>query len=182
MQRGKPLQRRTPLKQWASLRRAPFKVKSINALLGEGKVFRASTFTGRPKPIRKRAKRKVGELSQVEVFQLIWEDRPHVSQISGLPLVPEPDDKTDELAMKAWIRQFSHLLPKGTYRRLKSDQRNIWLKTSAEHDFWERHKVRSARAFKEAILKGQRPPGTFLGWQRCCNQYQTLIAEANGVQ
>lgn len=94
------------------------------------------------KPMRARAK---GNKSQVDVFARVWRERPHQCEVCGRPLFPMPDDRSDREAMAAWVRQFSHLLPKGSYRRAKDDTRNIRLKCHPHHDEWHEFKDHGLR-------------------------------------
>ena len=157
------LQRKTPLRP-----RSPKKAKdtTIDWLLKSGKVSKASTFTAKPKPMRKRRPKRDGEQSQIEFFTEIWNERRHVSAISGQDLVDRPDDMSDKAQLRAWISQFSHILPKGTYRKMKSDKRNIVLKTAHEHHLWETDK---------SNLRGKSE------WEWVFRLEKELMDEANGV-
>jgi len=77
--------------------------------------------------------------NQTELFNYLWEIKPHVSEISGEPLHPKGHWQ--------WHHQFSHTCPKGLYRRIKLSPENIVLMTKSEHDFWEhwteKHKTMS---------------------------------------
>ncbi len=74
--------------------------------------------------------KKTGDLA---FFEEIWAERPHVSEVSGEPLI-EFD-----------VRYFSHILPKGTYPLFRFEKRNIVLKTPDEHNKWQ---------FAQHTLKG----------------------------
>lgn len=63
---------------------------------------------------------------QAAIFKEIWDERPHVSQISG-------DFLGDD--MNAFF--FSHVLGKGAFPAFKLLKENIWLETPAEHMEWE---------------------------------------------
>lgn len=143
-------------------------------------VTKRSTLKKKRKPIRKRAALKPGQESQVAFFRGIWKERPHVSEISGLPLIPMPDDWTDEAHVRAWLAQFSHVLPKGAYRRFKDRKDNILLKTGQEHEFWEKNKGHAREAF--FLTPHHKRIGTMIGWVRCDDLYHRLRDEANGVQ
>ncbi len=69
--------------------------------------------------IKKKVKEPTGEK---EVFLQIWNERPHVSQVSGDPLGEEPN---------VWF--FAHLLGKKAYPRFKLKKENIFLMTPDEH-------------------------------------------------
>lgn len=166
-----PLRRKSPLKAKKGL--GP---KDINALLGEGLISKASTFNSKPKPIRKRRKLRPGETSQMDVFRAIWEERPHVSEVSGLPLAPEPEDWKNEAQVIAWVSQFSHILPKGSYLAAKKDPKNIVLKTRGEHLLWETLKYNGIRA---AIEDGSIDYPE--GWTKVCDLRDELLEKYNGA-
>lgn len=67
--------------------------------------------------------------NQKELFDYIWETRPHVSELSGKPLLPKGHLK--------WHWQFLHVLGKGTYPKYKLEPDNIILATQLEHDHQE---------------------------------------------
>lgn len=73
------------------------------------------------KPVYK--KKATGER---EVFEVIWNERKHVSFVSGQPLRNEA---------KAWF--FAHVLPKSTYPRFRLLPKNIVLLTFDEHYEWD---------------------------------------------
>lgn len=64
--------------------------------------------------------------SQKEMFQWIWDNRERVSEISGLPLLPQGHPK--------WSWQFAHVLGKGAYPGFKLRQENIMLMLPQEHE------------------------------------------------
>lgn len=174
----KPIARRTPLKRsQKALKRTALRKPTLADLLEKGKVQYGSTVRRSTKPIRKRSKKKPGQQTQVELFREIFAERPHVSEISGLPLVEMPEDARDEKGMKAWLSQFSHLLPKGTYRRMKSNKRNIVLKTKVEHDLWGKYGPHWIRMNINKL-----PPTTREGWRMCCALYYELRDIANGLR
>ena len=63
--------------------------------------------------------------NQKELFDHIWETRPHVSEISGKPLYPK--------SHSLWHFQFLHVLSKGAYPSFKFREENIMLATPEEH-------------------------------------------------
>lgn len=77
---------------------------------------------GKPKKKIVRNYKKSGDL---EFFQEAWNERPHISEISGEPLV-EFD-----------VRMFSHILPKGSYPLFRFNKANLILKTPEEHNQWQ---------------------------------------------
>lgn len=56
------------------------------------------------------------------MFEDIWDERPHVSFVSGKPLGDQ---------MAPWM--FAHVLPKGRYPHARLDKENIVLLTFKEH-------------------------------------------------
>ena len=75
--------------------------------------------------------------NQKEMFEWIWGNRPHVSEISGQPLLPKTDWQ--------WHWQFGHLLSKGTFPSYKLREENIMLMTVKEHENQERHAMFNER-------------------------------------
>ena len=71
---------------------------------------------------------KVEIKNQSQLFNLIWEEREHKSQISGQPLLNKGHLK--------WHWQFSHILPKGLYPKFKLERKNVILMTPEEHQLW----------------------------------------------
>ena len=71
--------------------------------------------------------------TQKELFDYVWESRPHVSEISGKPLLPKGD------MMHHW--QFCHLLGKGVYKKYKFRSENIILALPIEHQYQERYTI-----------------------------------------
>ena len=64
-------------------------------------------------------------MTQNQLFIQIWEDRPHVSELSGTALFPR--------GHAFWHWQFLHVLPKGSYPKWKYEPKNIILGTVDEH-------------------------------------------------
>ena len=149
------LKRKTPLRPKKNTTAKVLDPDVINRLLGEGKLQKGSTFKAKPKPMRKRAERKGP--AQMDVFRQIWAERPHVSEVSGEPL----GDVLQPIF-------FSHLLPKGAYRKYKLDPRNIVLKTPDEHREWHEQGPRNLIFVR--------------GWAEICDRYFDLMREANGGQ
>ena len=74
--------------------------------------------------------------NQKEMFEYIWETRPHISELSGKPLLQKGHFK--------WHWQFLHVLSKNSYPSMKLEPDNILLATPEEHEKQEQYK-----AFKE---------------------------------
>jgi hypothetical protein len=68
-------------------------------------------------------------MTQIDVFLEIWNERSHVSEISGEPLI-------ENRGQMLWINQFFHILPKSIYRKAKLSKENIILTTWVEHNIW----------------------------------------------
>lgn len=131
--------RKTPLKRSGFTSKDPKKRLTIDQMKERGLLSAASSLKPKKK-MRARAKKKPGQKTQIEIFLEIWDERPHISEISGIELCDPPDDKGDTAGMIAWISQFSHILPKGSYATMKKVKRNIVLKTRQEHHLWETDK------------------------------------------
>lgn len=147
------LTRRTPLRAKKTLR--PKKpCPTVEGLMKSGALSKASSFKAKPKPMKKR--RETKGPTQMDVFREIWAEREHVSEVSGLPL----GDVLQPIF-------FSHLLPKGSYRRYKLDKRNIVLITADEHREWHE--------------EGPDNLSRYVEWAPICERYYALRNEANGV-
>lgn len=72
-----------------------------------------------------------------KVFEEIWGERPHVSQVSGKPLLPEYH--------KLWHWQFAHCRSKGADSSNRLNKDNILLMTWDEHHAWDnaRHTLKN---------------------------------------
>lgn len=99
------------------------------------------------------------ERSMKALFLDIWNERPHVSEIDGTPLLPKEH--------KLWHWQFSHLLPHGLFKKAKFDKRNIVLKTVQQHQDWQFH-IDKLRDKEE--------------WKWVFERYEELKAEYNSSQ
>lgn len=100
----------------------------------------------KPKSIRPISKKKLEnkpERTEMDVFLELWEERPHVSELSGLPLLPKGNIK--------WHFQFLHVLPKGKFPSLRLSKKNILLGTPEEHDHQDRFEAFRKR--KVELLK-----------------------------
>jgi len=76
----------------------------------------------KPKKIQYRRKRD----GQTEIFKEIWEERPHICQVTGVYL----GDVAEAIF-------FSHVIPKSICNKLRLDKRNIWLVHPDVHHKWE---------------------------------------------
>jgi len=87
-----------------------------------------------------------------ELFNEIWEERPHISEFSDKPLLPKGHYQ--------WHWQFLHVLPHGSYKRYKFRKENIMLGLPDEHanqesnpKFRERYDQLKAQYNKETSIK-----------------------------
>jgi len=81
-----------------------------------------TVFGKKRKPLRGR-----NPTGEAKVFAEIWEQRPHECEVCRATIT------------EAMAGNFSHILPKGSYRSLRLDPRNIVLKCLACHDRWHQH-------------------------------------------
>lgn len=105
------------------------------------------------KPKKSSFTHKFKKSGQLEMFIEIWNERKHVSWVSGDPI--------HEFNVKC----FAHVLPKGTYTKWKLNKDNIVLMTEDEHD---------AQHFqpKEELMKDPR-------WVRFFTHQDKLRSEYN---
>lgn len=81
---------------------------------------------------------------QIDVFNEIWDERPHMSEVSGQSLLPKGHPQ--------WHWQFMHLLPKGSYSRFKFDKRNIRLALPEEHRVFDNDRGKIYDKFTDTVL------------------------------
>jgi len=74
----------------------------------------------------RKPKKIKGKTGEAELFLEIWNERPHVSELTGKKLLP--------LGHKLWFSQFLHVLSKGTYSELRLCKENIMLALPNEHE------------------------------------------------
>jgi hypothetical protein len=67
---------------------------------------------------------------ELEMFNEIWDERPHVSEVSGAPLLPKGHPQ--------WHWQFAHIVSKKTYKKFMLRKDNIALVTPEEHDAYDK--------------------------------------------
>ena len=79
---------------------------------------------------------------QKEMFEWIWENRDHVSEVSGEPLLGRGNMR--------WHWQFAHILNKGRFPSMKLREDNIILLLPEEHDKQDRYPEFQRR--KERLL------------------------------
>lgn len=136
------------------LKRTGFKKPDIGSLLKSGLVSRASSFAAKPR--KKLKARSSTNKGWWDVALDIWASRPHICEACRRELGDEPIP-----------HYFSHLLPRGSYRRYKRDPRNIALNCMSCHDEWHRFG----------------PDGLAEEWQwvGLRGRYYELRDEANGI-
>jgi len=105
-----------------------FKCRAIQKAIKNKRNSRALAKKGVKSSKSSKPKRPTGEL---KLFLEIWDERPHVSEVSGKPLLPKEHPQ--------WIWQFSHILPKGLYPKIRLLKKNIKLALPEEHDQWGNH-------------------------------------------
>ena len=148
------IKRKTPLKRGKKPERIPKGATTLERLLGEGKVQRASTFTAKPKPMRKR--RPTTGPTQMDVFRKMWDaSEKKCCEVCGTGIA------------SMHPINFSHLLPKGSYRRYKLDERNLVIKCAGCHQAWH------DQGPERLMLRPE--------WQGVCRRYYELKMEANGL-
>lgn len=82
-------------------------------------------------------------MNEKELFLEIWNERPHVSEVSGKSLLPYGHFK--------WHWQFAHVLNKGRFPSMRLRKDNILLMLPEEHDHQDRHDVFTER--KEKLMR-----------------------------
>lgn len=73
----------------------------------------------------------MGSTGLLQLFSEIWDERDHVSELSGKPLLGKFDMR--------WHWQFLHVLPHGSYKAYKFRKENIMLALPEEHAIQERY-------------------------------------------
>lgn len=85
---------------------------------------------------------KEGFKNQTELFNYIWDTRPHVSEISGREL-------TAEKGSKLWYCYCLHILAKGKYGKYKLNPDNILLGHNEEHSLIDAGTEEQRKKYKE---------------------------------
>ena len=91
----------------------------------------------RIKQMSDKRKERLAGRSEIDVFREIWEERKHVSELTGDKLPYGPDN------IKMWVKQFLHVLNKGRFStdEHRLNKRNILLGTPDEHDDQDNYEV-----------------------------------------
>lgn len=109
------------------------------------------------KSVPKQKDDKVAETSgELELFEQIWAERPHVSIVSG--------ELLDQHALMYFPNLFHHVLPKKNYSRYRLNKDNIVLLTPLEH-------LRIHSLGRESLLKYHQ------GFQKVLDMYEELREE-----
>jgi hypothetical protein len=94
----------------------------------------------------------MGSTGLLTLFSEIWDEREHVSELSGKPLLPKGNPQ--------WHWQMLHVLPHGSYPAYKFRKENIMLALPEEHaiqerypKFMERHEELKQQYYKEIYGK-----------------------------
>lgn len=111
----------------------------------------------------------------VTVFAEIWEEREHVSQVSGAPLNFHFDP--------GMFFVFSHLHSRGACPALKLSKENIWLMTFHEHEIWEHYKEDLRKLAEKSMTIGGRQFGRTAGkmWKPCLDEFDRLKPMCNQI-
>lgn len=75
--------------------------------------------------LKKKVASKAKGQGYLELYKQIWDERPHVSEVSGEPI------------KEFNVCCFMHLLNKNTFSQIKHDKRNIFLVLPSEHDQYD---------------------------------------------
>jgi len=86
---------------------------------------------------------------QKQLFAYVWATRPHVSELSGKPLLYPNSNK--------WHHQFLHVLSKGAYPSYRLNPDNILLGTPEEHAKQEEYDLfnEKKQELKEAYYRDE---------------------------
>ena len=130
---------------------------SLDEVKERFRIVTAAMLGDKPrKPMKKRADSNKGWYSWA--VENVWNKRNHWCEVCGIMLgnsdTPSPSF-------------FSHLLPRGSYRKYKLDERNVILKCQGCHDKWH----------DQGPDKLQHKPE----WRAICKMYFQLRNENNGI-
>lgn len=76
-------------------------------------------------------------MNLIDLYKQIWDEREHVSELSGKPLLP--------INNYQWHWQFLHVLPKGSYPKWKFNKKNIILALPEEHERQNEYEIFNQR-------------------------------------
>lgn len=146
--------------------RKGFKKPTLEEIAKRFKVVTAAMLGEKPR--KKMKHRSKGPSGEKALFVDMFRRSDGCSEIDGTPLIPPPDGDGPEydLQWKAFLSQWSHILPKGSYPKWRLIERNIVRKTVEQHRMWEQEK-RKLRDLPE--------------WRWVFELEESLKREANGV-
>jgi hypothetical protein len=155
-----PLKRRTPLKRGKKSERIPKGADTLERLLGSGTVQRASTFTAKRKPLKKRSPSNAG---WVDVAKAIWDDPSNTRccEVCGVYL---GDDFNPTF--------YHHILHRGSYRLFKRRPDNLAQLCPTDH--YKAHEF----GIENLAAPGLMDMG---GWMRLAERFVVLRNEAHGI-
>lgn len=84
--------------------------------------------------------------NQMEIFNYLWDTKPHVSEISGRKL-------TAERGSLLWRCYFAHAIPKGKYPKYKLNEECIILLHNEEHQLADAGTEEQRKKYKEKYPK-----------------------------
>jgi uncharacterized Rmd1/YagE family protein len=79
-----------------------------------------------------------------KIFDQIWMDRPHVSEISNIQL--------NQYVPTYYLNLFAHILPKGKYPEIRLLPENIMLLTPNEHYLFDVKQEEDRKKYAEMIF------------------------------
>lgn len=97
----------------------------------------------RSEKAKKPLKRAIKSTGELKMFNEIWNERPHVSELTGEPLLPKGHIR--------WHWQFAHVLNKGRFPSMRLRKDNILLCLPDEQMIQDRFEIFTER--KEQLLK-----------------------------
>ncbi len=110
------------------------------------------TDSKKPKPISKISLKKKVRMegrTEIDVFNEIWAEREHISELTGVTLPYGPETP------KMWIQQFLHVINKGRSPELRLNKDNIILGTPDEHrnqDSFEKFRQRKVEILNKLYI------------------------------
>lgn len=138
----------------------PKGAKPLDRLLGEGLVFRASSFKAKPKPMKKRS---VTNKGWVDVAKAIWDDpeNDHCCEVCGAYL---GEDFSPAF--------YHHLLHRGSYRKMIRRPDNLAQVCLNDHD--KAHEYGVENLAEESVEHPR-------GWMLLSTRLVALRDEANNI-
>jgi len=160
LKRKTPLRPKAPIRRGRKPERIPKRATTIERLLGDKLVQRASTFTAKPKPLKKRSPNNPG---WVDVAKAIWDD-PNNTRCCEVCGVYLGDDFSPTF--------YHHILHRGSYRLFKRRPDNLAQLCPADHD--KAHEF----GIENLAAPGLMDMG---GWMKLAERFVVLRNEAHGI-